>query len=73
MKIAAALALANLAWLNVPEEVIKATNRNLNFGKEYIVPSPFDPWLISVVSLEVAKAACNSNQAWFCYENWSDY
>ena len=44
MKLAASYALADLARLPVPEEVLKATGRSkIEFGFEYIVPTPFDP------------------------------
>lgn len=44
MKLAAAYALADLARLPVPEEVLKATGRpKIEFGFDYIVPTPFDP------------------------------
>ena len=64
MKIAAARALAELARLPVPEEVISAYDgRRMAFGREYIMPKPFDPRLITVVSVAVAKAAMESGVA----------
>jgi malate dehydrogenase (oxaloacetate-decarboxylating)(NADP+) len=64
MKIAAAKALANLAQESVPAEVIKANEgRNMIFGSDYIIPSPFDPRLISTIPVAVAKAAVNSGVA----------
>jgi len=68
MKIAAALALRDLAKLPVPEEVCKAYGGiSLEFGREYIIPKPLDPRLIGVVSDAVAKAAIASNVATLPY------
>ena len=64
MKIAAAEALANLAREAVPDSILKIYNKkNLEFGKDYIIPTPFDPRLITVVSMAVAKAAMESGVA----------
>ena len=64
MKVAATYALAELAKMPVPEEVNIAYNvKNLSFGREYIIPKPFDPRLISYVSAAVAKAAMDSGVA----------
>ena len=63
MKIAAALAIAELARERVPEEVASAYGKNQKFGKDYIIPAPFDPRLIEVVSSAVAKAAMDSGVA----------
>jgi len=58
MKIAAAKALSALTHEPVPAEVLKAYNlTELKFGKEYIIPKPFDPRLLEKVSSAVAKAA----------------
>lgn len=58
MQIAAAHALAALAREPVPEDVLKAYNlTSLSFGKEYIIPKPFDKRLLSIVSGAVADAA----------------
>ena len=58
MKIAAALALSELAREPVPAEVLAAYNLSeLSFGKEYIIPKPFDARLLARVSGAVAKAA----------------
>ncbi len=74
MKLAAVKALAGLAKLTVPEEVIEAYNvKNLSFGKDYIIPKPLDPRLIVVVSTAVAKAAIDSGVARIKIENWSAY
>ncbi|MFT4025701.1 MAG: NADP-dependent malic enzyme [Novosphingobium sp.] len=63
MKIAAARAIAELAREQVPEEVAAAYGKNHNFGPEYIIPAPFDPRLMEVVSSAVAKAAMDSGVA----------
>mgnify|MGYP006109874781 CR=1 FL=1 len=64
MKMAAAMALANLARKPVPESVKKAIpGRDFVFGKEYIIPTPFDPRLIFELPVAVAKAAMKSGIA----------
>jgi malate dehydrogenase (oxaloacetate-decarboxylating)(NADP+) len=64
MKIAAVHALAELAREDVPDEVGNAyQGARPRFGREYIIPSPFDPRLISVVPAAVAKAAMDSGVA----------
>ena len=64
MKIACARALADLAREDVPDEVSDAyTGSRLQFGPEYIIPTPFDPRLISRVPPYVAKAAVESGVA----------
>ena len=63
MKIAAAQAIAKLARDRVPEEVAAAYGKNHKFGTDYIIPAPFDPRLIEVVSSAVAKAAMDSGVA----------
>lgn len=61
MKIAAAEALAGLAREKVPAEVYAAYNgRDFTYGKDYIMPMPFDPRLISTIPPAVAKAAMES-------------
>ena len=63
MKVAAAEALAKLAREDVPDEVDRAySGRRLRYGPDYIVPVPFDPRLISVVSSAVAQAAMDSRR-----------
>ena len=58
MKIAATTALANLTKEDVPDEVLKAYDaEELRFGKEYIIPKPFDPRVLLWVAPAVAKAA----------------
>jgi malate dehydrogenase (oxaloacetate-decarboxylating)(NADP+) len=64
MKIAAAEALADLARQQVPEEVAAAYGgRAHNFGPDYIIPAPFDPRLMEVVPVAVARAAMKSGVA----------
>jgi malate dehydrogenase (oxaloacetate-decarboxylating)(NADP+) len=64
MKIAAAYAIAELARQAVPEEVAAAYGgRASSFGHDYIIPAPFDPRLMEVVSMAVAKAAMDSGVA----------
>jgi len=64
MKLAASIALAQLAKEPIPEEVnIAFKIQNLTFGKEYIIPKPTDPRLIERVAPAVAKAAMDSGVA----------
>jgi malate dehydrogenase (oxaloacetate-decarboxylating)(NADP+) len=64
MKIAAAEALAELAREPVPEEVAAAYGgRSQSFGRDYIIPAPFDPRLMEVVASAVAEAAVRSGVA----------
>ena len=64
MKIAAAHALADLAREDVPDEVAVAyRGARPRFGRDYIIPAPFDPRLIHVVPIAVAKAAMDSGVA----------
>ena len=64
MKIAATYALAELAREDVPDEVAAAyQGARPRFGREYIIPVPFDPRLISVIPAAVAKAAMESGVA----------
>ena len=64
MKIACANALAQLAREDVPDEVAAAYHgKQLKFGPEYIIPSPFDPRLISYIPPFVAKAAMDTGVA----------
>jgi malate dehydrogenase (oxaloacetate-decarboxylating)(NADP+) len=74
MKKAAVYAIASLAKMDVPEDVNQAYNqKNLKFGKEYIIPKPLDPRLITVVSPAVAKAAMESGVATEPIKNWEVY
>ncbi len=64
MKVAAANAIALLARENVPDEVVSAYGgERPRYGKDYIIPSTFDPRLISVIPVAVAKAAIQSGVA----------
>ena len=64
MKVAAAHAIANLAKEDVPDEVVAAMGgERPHYGKEYIIPSTFDPRLISVIPAAVAKAAMDTGVA----------
>jgi malate dehydrogenase (oxaloacetate-decarboxylating)(NADP+) len=64
MKLAAARALAALAKADVPDEVAAAyQGRRLQFGPDYIIPTPFDPRLISAIPPYVAQAAMDSGVA----------
>jgi len=60
MKIACAQALAALAREDVPDEVAMAYGRKLNFGRDYIIPTPFDPRLIHRIPPAVARAGMNT-------------
>ena len=74
MKMAAVKALANLAKEPVPEQVnIAYGETRLTFGKDYIIPKPFDPRLIAEVPPAVAKAAMESGVAKEPIENWDKY
>ena len=74
MKMAAVHALAKLAKEPVPEYVnIIYKEKKLSFGKDYIIPKPFDPRLISTIPVEVAKAAVSSGVAGISIENWEKY
>ncbi len=63
MKIACARALSELARQDVPDEVGMAYGRKLNFGQDYIIPTPFDPRLIYVIPPAVAKAGMDTGVA----------
>ena len=64
MKVAAANAIALLARENVPDEVVAAYGGDRpRYGKNYIIPSTFDPRLISVIPAAVAEAAMTSGAA----------
>jgi malate dehydrogenase (oxaloacetate-decarboxylating)(NADP+) len=63
MKIAAANAIAELARQRVPEEVAVAYGVRHSFGADYVIPAPFDPRLMEVVPVAVAKAAMDSGVA----------
>ena len=74
MKMAAVEALAELTKKPVPEQVNLAYNETrLTFGRDYIIPKPFDPRLIVEVPLAVAKAAIASGVAKESIEDWDRY
>ncbi|WP_010179763.1 NADP-dependent malic enzyme [Aquimarina agarilytica] len=74
MKQAAVVALAELAKKPVPEEVNIAYNKTkLIFGKDYIIPKPFDPRLIGEIPVAVAKAAIESGVAQIQINDWNAY
>ncbi|HEY8592134.1 MAG TPA: NADP-dependent malic enzyme [Sphingomicrobium sp.] len=74
MKIAAAEALAELAREPVPEEVAAAYGgRSQSFGRDYIIPAPFDPRLMEVVASAVAEAAVQSGVAQKPIANMESY
>ncbi|MGB3605599.1 MAG: NADP-dependent malic enzyme [Psychroserpens sp.] len=74
MKMAAVFALAKLAKEPVPEQVnIAYGETRLTFGRDYIIPKPFDPRLIAEVPPAVAKAAMESGVAKEPIEDWEKY
>ena len=74
MKMAAVHALAALAKETVPEQVnIAYGATKLAFGKDYIIPKPFDPRLITTVPMAVAKAAMESGVAAAPIKDWEKY
>lgn len=74
MKMAAVKALAALAKESVPEQVNLVYDKTrLTFGREYIIPKPFDPRLISTIPIAVAKAAIESGVATEPIEDWERY
>ncbi len=74
MKKAAAYALAKLAKEDVPESVKKAYGvKELSFGREYIIPKPFDPRVLTWVAPAVAKAAIDSGVAQKPITNFDEY
>ena len=74
MKMAAVKALAELAKESVPEQVnVVYDETRLTFGKEYIIPKPFDPRLITTIPPAVALAAMESGVATAPIEDWERY
>jgi malate dehydrogenase (oxaloacetate-decarboxylating)(NADP+) len=74
MKLAAVYALATLAKEAVPDMVVKAYGADkLKFGREYLIPKPLDPRLITTVSPAVAKAAIESGIAKNPITDWDAY
>lgn len=74
MKLAAVYAIAALAKEPVPEEVNEAySEKNIVFGKDFIIPKPMDPRLISTIAPAVAKAAIDSGVAQHVIKDWEEY
>jgi malate dehydrogenase (oxaloacetate-decarboxylating)(NADP+) len=74
MKIAAVNALAGLAKEDVPDAVIKAYGGvEIKFGRQYIIPKPFDARVLTRVAPAVAKAAIDTGVARICIEDWDEY
>jgi malate dehydrogenase (oxaloacetate-decarboxylating)(NADP+) len=74
MKIAAVRALAALAKEPVPDTVAAAYNKeNIVFGRDYLIPKPMDPRLITAVAVAVAKAAIESGVARHEIADWDAY
>jgi malate dehydrogenase (oxaloacetate-decarboxylating)(NADP+) len=74
MKMAATLALAKLAKEKVPEMVIRAYGgEDFSFGKEYIIPKPFDPRVLWYVAPAVARAAIETGVAKIKEMDWQQY
>ncbi|MCD8443830.1 NADP-dependent malic enzyme [Tenacibaculum finnmarkense] len=74
MKMAAVHALADLAKKSVPEQVnIVYDEVSLSFGREYIIPKPFDPRLIYEIPPAIAKAAMESGVAQEPITDWKAY
>jgi malate dehydrogenase (oxaloacetate-decarboxylating)(NADP+) len=74
MKMAAVHALADLAKKSVPEQVnIVYDEVSLTYGREYIIPKPFDPRLIYEIPPAIAKAAMDSGVAKEPIEDWDRY
>jgi len=74
MKLAAVYAIAELTKEAVPELVLMAYNmKSMSFGKDYLIPKPFDARLITKVSMAVAKAAMESGVAQKPIKDWAKY
>jgi len=74
MKMAAAIALADLAKEPVPQSVKDAyKGKDLEFGREHLVPTPFDPRVIEWEAVAVAKAACEEGVAKHPITDWDAY
>ena len=74
MKLAAVMALADLAKQPVPEVVSLAYGgKRMSFGREYIIPTAFDPRLLETVAPAVAKAAMDSGVARRPIQDWNAY
>ncbi len=74
MKLAAVKAIASLAKEAVPEEVNEAySEKNIVFGKDFIIPKPIDPRLLTTIAPAVAKAAIDSGVAQHIITDWEEY
>ncbi len=74
MKLAAVHAIADLAKQPVPDMVVKAYDTDkISFGREYLIPKPLDPRLITTISPAVAKAAIDSGMARKPITDWDAY
>jgi malate dehydrogenase (oxaloacetate-decarboxylating)(NADP+) len=74
MKLASVHALATLAKESVPDMVVKAYGTDIiKFGREYLIPKPLDPRLITTVSPAVARAAMESGMAKNPITDWAAY
>jgi malate dehydrogenase (oxaloacetate-decarboxylating)(NADP+) len=74
MKMAAAQSLAELARQPVPDDVCAAYGgQHFEFGREYIIPKPFDPRVLVWEALAVAKAACDTGVAQLPITDWDAY
>ena len=74
MKLAAVKAIASLAKEAVPEEVNEAySEKNIVFGKDFIIPKPIDPRLLTTIAPAVAKAAIDSGVAQHVITDWEEY
>ncbi len=74
MKLAAVQSIADLAKEQVPDMVLKAYGaKNIKFGKDYLIPKPVDPRLITTISPAVAKAAIKSEVARKEITDWKKY
>ncbi len=74
MKIAAVKALADLAREDVPDSVIKAYGgKPIRFGKEYIIPKPFDPRVLTWEAMAVAKTAVETGVSRKDIKDWDAY
>ena len=74
MKIAAAKSIALLAREDVPDEVVSAYGgERPKYGKNYIIPSTFDPRLVSVIPAAVAQAAIKSGVARKSIKDFEEY
>lgn len=74
MKLASVKAIADLAKQPVPDSVTNAYNLDtLSFGRDYIIPKPLDPRLLTTVAPAVAKAAIDTGVAKFSIDDWEAY